>query len=196
MGHDKPLQQRIERIGELVAQIEATADPNVRALARDLVESLMAFHGAGLERILELASEAGPAGDKLIQQCGRDELAGSLLLLYGLHPEDLHARVTHALEESRAFLNSHAAKAEVISIGESGVTVRLHQKPNGCGSTAATVKATLEAALLNAAPDAAAIVVEEVGREAPASGFVALTQLTGGKTTAAALGARVQSGGE
>ena len=105
----------------------------------------------------------------MIRKCGRDELVSSVLLLYGLHPEDLHTRVTRALEKSRPFLESHSANAELISIGEDGtVTLRLEVKSSGCGSSAALVKSTLEAAMQNAAPDAASIVVEEAGAFADA----------------------------
>ena len=63
MAQDASIQTRIQRIGEIVEQLESTADPNARALAKDLLESLMAFHGAALERILEIASEAGGEGE-------------------------------------------------------------------------------------------------------------------------------------
>jgi Fe-S cluster biogenesis protein NfuA len=193
MAQDTAIQNRIQRVGELVGQIEATADPNVRALAKDLLESLMAFHGAALERMLEIASEAGEAGETLIRKFGRDELVSSVLLLYGLHPEELPSRVTAALEKTKAYLESHAAQAELVSIGDQGaVTVRLKMKPNGCGSTAASVKSYLEAAILNAAPDASSIVVEDVGGAAPGSGFVSIAQLAGGKALATSSAVREQ----
>ncbi len=197
MGQDASLQKQIQRVGELVGQIEASADPSARALARELLESLMAFHGAGLERILKLAGEAGEEGKTLVRKFGHDELVSALLILYGLHPENLQSRVAGALEKSRVYLESHAAKAELLSIGDDGtVTLRLHQKPNGCGSTAAAVKSTLEAAVLNAAPDATSIIVEEVGAAAGGSGFVPLEQLAGTKAMAVSCGAPAQGSGD
>ena len=132
----------------------------------------------------------------IIGKCGRDELVSSLLLLYGLHPDDLTTRVTSALAKSQSSLESHAARAELISIQDDGtVTVRLHLKPNGgCGSTAASVKLTLEAALQNAAPDAPSIVVEETGA-APA-GFVSVAQLTSGQALDALSVARSERSGD
>src|SRR5580693_2360142 len=131
MPPDKDLQKRIQRIGEIVEQLESAADPNARAMAKELLESLMALHGAALERILELASEAGEAGETIIRKCGRDDLVSSLLLLYGLHPEDLRTRVNRALEKSRGYLESHAASAELVSINEDGaVTLRLQINSN------------------------------------------------------------------
>jgi len=194
MAQDKALQKRMQRIGEVVEQLESTADPNARAMAKELLESLMALHGAALERILELASEAGEAGETIIRKCGSDELVSSVLLLYGLHPESLKTRVTRALEKSKGSLDKHAASAELVSIGEDGtVTVRLAVKANGCGSTAASVKSTLEVSLQEAAPDATSIVMEETGAGLTRSGFVSVAQLESGQAMTALSFARTQT---
>lgn len=196
MAPDTTLQKRMQRIGEIVARLESDADPNTRAVAKELLESLMALHGAALERILQLASEAGEAGDAIVQKCGRDELVSSLLLLYGLHPDDLKSRVTRAIEKSQTYLESHAASAELISISNDGVvSLRLRLKSNGCGSSAAAVKSVLEAAIQDAAPDAASIVVEETGAALTQSGFVSVAQLESGQAMAALSAARVMRSG-
>jgi Fe-S cluster biogenesis protein NfuA len=192
MAQDTELQKKMQRIGEMVEQLESAADPNARAIARELVESLMALHGAGLERILELAAETGETGEKIIRQCGRDEVVSGLLLLYGLHPENLHSRVTHALEKTRPFLQSHSASAELVSIDNDGrVSVRVHLKAGGCGSTAATVKSTLESAIQDAAPDATSIVVEDPSAALARTGFVSLAQLQSSGAVAVLSGGRV-----
>jgi Fe-S cluster biogenesis protein NfuA len=197
MAQDTALQKQMQRIGEMVEHLESNADPSARAMAKELLESLMALHGAALERILELAANAGEAGETIIRKCGHDELVSSVLLLYGLHPENLHSRVTHALEKSRAHLQSHSAAAELVSIGEDGtVTLRLDVKSGGCGSSAASLKATLEAAIQNAAPDAASIIVKETGARPTASGFVSLTELQSGRAMAAHAEAAVPQSGD
>lgn len=191
MAQDNELQKQIRRIGEVVDGLESVADPNTRAMAKELVESLMALHGAGLERILEIASGAGQAGESIIRKCGHDEIVSGLLLLYGLHPEDLRTRVTRALEKSRGYLLSHAASAELVSISEEGaVRLRLQVPSSGCGSTASAVKSTLEAAVEGAAPDANSIVIEETGAGLARSGFVSLAQLASGQVM------RAQRGGD
>ena len=185
MAQDAAFQKRIQRIGETVEQLETSADPNARAMAKDLIESMMALHGAALERMLELAAEAGETGEAIIRKCGHDDLVSSVLLLYGLHPEDLQTRITRALEKSRPYLESHAGSAELVSIGDDGtVSVRLEVKSSGCGSSAASVKSTLEAALQDAAPDASSIVVEETGASLTRSGFISVAQLASGETMA------------
>ena len=197
MAVDTALQKQIRRIGEIVEQLESTADPNARAMARDLLESLMALHGAALERILEIASESGEPGETAIRKFGRDELVSSLLLLYGLHPEDLNTRVAWALEKARTYLTSHAASAELVSIGEDGrVTLRLEVKSTGCGSSTASVKTYLETAMQDAAPDAASIVVEEAGGSLTQSGFVSVAQLESGHAVGALSAARAQRSGD
>lgn len=197
MARDKDFQNRIQRIGEMVELLEATTDPNVRAIAKELLESLMTLHGAAIERILEIAFEAGESGETIIRKCGHDELVSSLLLLYGLHPEDLQTRVIRALDKSRTYLDSHSAGAELGSVGEDGaVTLRLEVKSSGCGSSAASVKSFLEAAIQNAAPDATSIVVEETGASLTQSGFVSVSQLEGGKAMAAFSAGRAQRSGD
>jgi Fe-S cluster biogenesis protein NfuA len=192
MAQDTALKNQIQRIGTIVERLESEGDPNSRALAKELLESIMALHGTGLERILELAQESGEAGKALIQKCGRDELVSSVLLLYGLHPDDLQTRVDRALGKTRSTLESHGAHAELVSIQEDGtVNVKLHLKPNGgCGSTAASVRATLETAIQDAAPDAPSIVIEETG--AAQGGFVSVAQLQSGQTLPAFSAARAQ----
>jgi len=120
MAQDTGLQKQIQRIGEIVEQLESASDPSVRAVARELLECLMALHGAGLERILEVVSQTGEAGGEIVQKCGRDELVSSLLLLYGLHPDDLRTRVTRAVEKSQGYLEKHGGAAELISVSEHG----------------------------------------------------------------------------
>jgi Fe-S cluster biogenesis protein NfuA len=191
MAQNAAFQKRIQRLGELVEQIESAADPNVRAMAKELLECLMALHGGALERILEIASESGEPGGNIIRKCGADDLVGSVLLLYGLHPDALQTRVMRALEKSRPFLESHSANAELISIREDGtVTLRLEVKTSGCGSSGALVKSALEAAMQNAAPDAASIVIEQTDASLVQSGFVSVAQLESGTSMSALYAAR------
>jgi Fe-S cluster biogenesis protein NfuA len=196
MAQGTALHKQIRRIGEIVEQLESTADPNARAMAKELLESLMALHGAALERILELAAGTGEAGEAIIRKCGSDELVSGLLLLYGLHPDDLRTRVTRALEKSQSNVESHGGSAELISINQDGVvTLRLNVKSSGCGSSASSVKSMLEAAVQDAAPDATSIVVEETSGALTRSGFVPLGQLESGQGMAALFAGRAQRNG-
>src|SRR4051812_12856815 len=101
------MQQLIQRIDGLLSQLETMSDPEARASAVELVQSLMELHGAGLERMMEITAEAGAPGRGVIDGFARDELVGGLLLLYGLHPLDLETRVMQALDKVRPYLASH-----------------------------------------------------------------------------------------
>ena len=91
----------VQRIGGLVAEIESIADPAVRAAAKGLMQSLMDLHGAALEKTLDIVAEAGDSGMNIIDRLGCDPLVSSVLILYGLHPADLEARVTKAVDSLR-----------------------------------------------------------------------------------------------
>src|SRR5215468_10106442 len=92
--------KRMERIEVLLQEVESYADPAAREHTRELVQAVLGLHGAGLERILETVAE-GESGLATIDALGRDDLAGSLLLLHGLHPVDVETRVRQALDRVR-----------------------------------------------------------------------------------------------
>jgi len=189
--------QRAESIEALVSKLENAADPAVGAAARDLVQSLMELHGAGLERLLEIVVDAGDPGRAILDRLGRDELVRSVLLLYGLHPQDLGARVAEALATVRVFLETHGADAKLVSIdGEGAVTLEFHAKSGGCGSTVGSLKSALEAAVEEAAPDAASIVIKDTSLRSAGLAFVALADLETGRAGAALSVRSHQRGGD
>ena len=89
------------------------------------MQLLMDVHGAGLERMMEIIFESGSAGPAIIDKLGQDSIAGSLLLLYSLHPDDLETRVHKAMERMRPRLRKLACTAELASVSEGVVRVRL-----------------------------------------------------------------------
>jgi Fe-S cluster biogenesis protein NfuA/nitrite reductase/ring-hydroxylating ferredoxin subunit len=164
MAPDKKTQNRMQRIEELVQQIESVADPELRGAALELVQALMELHGEGLNRMLEVVSE-NPSGQTIIDQLGQDEIAGGLLILYGLHPLDLDTRINAALEKVRPYLKSHGGNVALVSNEEGRVRLRLEGSCNGCASSAVTMKLAIEEAIYEFAPDLTALVVEGVVEE-------------------------------
>jgi len=165
-------QQLIERIDELTRKVEMMSDPAARADAVELLQSLMEFHGAGLERMLEIAAQTGAAGESIINDFAGDELVGGMLLLYGLHPLELETRVRQALDKVRPSLASHGGDVELLGVEDGVVRVRLQNgSGHSCPSTATTLKQTVEAAIYDAAPDLVALEVEGLAEQqsAPAS---------------------------
>lgn len=179
MSEQKDVQRRIESIDGLIRGIENVPDPAVRSLVQQLMQSLMDLHGTGFERMLEIVHRTGEMGQHIIDELGRDELVRSLLLLYGLHPLDLQARVVEALEKTRPYLRSHGGNVQLVRMSDSGaVTLRLDGSCHSCPSSAVTLQSTVEQAIYEAAPDVTAIIVEGAAQESsPSTTFVPLASL-------------------
>jgi Fe-S cluster biogenesis protein NfuA len=137
----------------------------------------MELYGAGLERITEIVFEKGEAGREILDQFGRDELVGNLLAANGLHPLDLEARVRRAVDKLRT-----TATVESLSVEQGVIRLRLRASGSGCGSSAATLKSSVEAAIYEAAPDLVQLVIEGLEETGAASGFVPLEKLVGNGT--------------
>lgn len=153
-------ENRLGQIEELVQAIETMPGENDRRQARELVQTLLELHGAGLNRMLEIVHESGPEGQALINQLGDEPLVSNLLLLHGLHPLDLETRVRHALEEVKPRLGLHGGSVDLVEVTPEGI-VRLQLEGNceGCPSSRVTLKYSIEEALYAAAPDIVALEV-------------------------------------
>jgi Fe-S cluster biogenesis protein NfuA len=177
---NREIQQQLQRIEELVRELESSADSGVCTSALELVRSLMELHGAGIERMLDLAFDAGAPGRELIEGFAGDALVAQLLLLYDLHPHDLETRAHRALDEVRPYLSSHGGDVELLGVLDGVIRLRLRGSCQGCPSSAQTLRHLIEQAIYEAAPDARAIEVEDltadIGAE-PASGLVQLEGL-------------------
>jgi Fe-S cluster biogenesis protein NfuA len=176
VAESKDFREDIQRIGGLVQEIESIADPAVRAATKNLVQSLMDLHGAALEKGLDIIAEAGEPGMHIIDRLGRDSLVSSVLILYGLHPEDLESRVVKAVDRIRPELRKQGCEVELLGVKDGAIRLRVETGSHTCGSTAKAVQATLEGAMYDAAPDLSSLAIEG-SEEKPASGFVGLDKL-------------------
>ncbi len=180
MPQNEDIRYEIQRIGGLVQEIESIADPAVRSATKGLVQSLMALHGGAWENALDIVAQAGEPGMNIVGRLGRDPLVSSVLILYGLHPEDLEARVVKAVEKVRPQLRKQGCEVELAGVNDGAIRLRVETGSHTCGSTAKTIQAELEGAMYDAAPDLTSLVIEGLeDRDKPASGFVALGKLTG-----------------
>ncbi|HYR83659.1 MAG TPA: NifU family protein [Terriglobia bacterium] len=158
---DDALKQRIGRIEPLVTQLKSATDPALRAVALELVQILMDFHGAGLDRMMEIVAESGHPGWDLIETFGRDEVVANMLLLHGLHPQDLETRVRRALDNVRPLLRSHGGNVDLVEIVDGVVRLRLMGSCDGCSSSSLTLKNAIEKSVHESAPDV--ICIEVIG---------------------------------
>lgn len=195
---DKDFQVKVQRIGELVGELDKISDPESRASAKALVQLLLDLHAVGLERVMEIVSKsddsssAGSAHEiprqHLIDDLGRDPLVSSLLVLYGLHPMDLESRVAQAVEKVQPRVRKGGGELELLRIENGVVSLRLQVTGHGCGSTKSTLKAMVEDALYEGAPDLSKLLIEGLDEEAGASGFVPLGKLSNAIAAAPVMG--------
>lgn len=170
--------QGIQKIEHLVSQIEAVADPNTKAVAVELVQAMMEYHGTGIGRMMEIVAERGEQGFETIDEFGRDELVSSLLLLYGQHPVPLDERVMQGIEKARPILKEHDGNVDVVGFENGILRLRLQGTCDGCPSSADTLKFAIEEAVYKVAPDLQEIVVENLTEtKTSANGFVAIEGL-------------------
>jgi Fe-S cluster biogenesis protein NfuA len=175
---EKEFQQRIQKIESLVRKIETLADAEARASALALFQSVMDLHGAAVERMMDIVFDAGDTGREVIDRFGRDDLVGSLLLLYGLHPLPLETRVIEALNRLRPSLQSHGGNVELLNVSDGLVRLRLEKSSNGCGSTAQALKQAVEEAVYDAAPDITGIEIEGAAEPIFSTSLVQLAGLS------------------
>ena len=173
MREERAFQQRIQQIESLIAKFD-DADPALRERAKLLVSLVLEFHGAALERIMQMVSQAGEAGERLADRFDRDDLVRGLLLLHGVHPLAFEARVRRGLASAEPALSSHGARVELVSVENGVIHLKLIGSLQGCGASGA--KAALEQAIYEAAPDLSGLVVEGGDAKAQAS-FVPLASL-------------------
>ena len=117
------------------------------------------LYGAGLTRIVEVVGAEAP---DVVAHLVDDDLVGSLFVVHGLHPLDLAARVTAALDSVRPFLAAHGGDVELLAVDEAAgaVHLRLLGSCDGCPSSAVTLQRSVEQAILDAAPEVVTIDVD------------------------------------
>lgn len=175
---NRDFRRDMQKIGDLVQELESIADPAARAKSKELVQLVMDLHGAAFDKAMEIVADAGQPGMSIIERLGRDSLVGSVLILYGLHPDDIETRIAKAIQQVRLKLRKQGCEVELLSATGGMIRLRVDVGSHTCRSTAKTAQATLEGALYDAAPDLSSLQIEGL-EEKPSAGFVALGKLAG-----------------
>jgi Fe-S cluster biogenesis protein NfuA/nitrite reductase/ring-hydroxylating ferredoxin subunit len=121
--------------------------------AQQLVREVVGLYGAGLERIIQL----GEPG--LAERLATDDLLASLLLVHGLHPHDMHRRVSDALDRVRPYLGSHGGDVDLLEVTGDTVLLAFTGSCKSCPSSAVTLELAVEDAVRAAAPEITSIEV-------------------------------------
>jgi Fe-S cluster biogenesis protein NfuA len=157
-----------DRIEKLAANLQNAGDPETRAAALELVQSVVKLHGAALQSMIDSLAQT-PEGEKALEDALTNDLFASMLLLHGLHPDDIQTRVLRGIEKVRPYLQSHGGDVELASVRDGIVRLVLHGSCGSCPSSSVTLKNAVEDALFEAAPDIVEIVAENAAAEHHAS---------------------------
>ncbi len=135
--------------------LDATSAGGVaaRERAEQLVREVVELYGAGLGRIAALI------GDPAMEPLAADDLVASLLLVHGLHPHDVHRRVSDALDRVRPYLGSHGGDVHLLGITGDAVQLQFAGSCKSCPSSAVTLEFAVEDAIRAAAPEISSIEV-------------------------------------
>ena len=76
-GSDGELRGRMQRLESLLSEVDDRADPATKAQVREIVQSLMDYHGAAIEKMVSAMANDGNGGRAMLDELARDELVSS-----------------------------------------------------------------------------------------------------------------------
>src|SRR6204780_1461882 len=129
-----------------------------RERAEQLVREVVDLYGAGFARIVAAIGNQADSGT--LERLATDDLVASLLLVHGLHPHDVHRRVSDALDQVRPYLGSHGGDVHLLDIVGDTVQLQFAGSCKSCPSSAVTLELAVEDAIRAAAPEVSSIEVE------------------------------------
>ncbi|BCL79358.1 NifU family protein [Ktedonobacteria bacterium brp13] len=154
-------QRQAARIEMLVQEVAAFSDPHARAVAEELIQTLLDMYGEGLARLLEITAATDTSGLALIDTYASDELLNALFVLHGLHPLDIESRFLQALDQVRSSLKLQGNTLEFVRMEDGIAYLRLQGGCHSCG-TPANLQLAIEETLYKAVPDLQGLEVEGV----------------------------------
>lgn len=160
--------ERLAEVERLLAQVDALP-PAEQEIPLAVAGALLDLYGEGLGRIVEVVS-AGDHDGTLADAFAEDETIAEVLLLHGLHPVPIDARVQQALDSVTPYLRSHGGSVELLEVHGGVVKLRLQGSCSGCPSSAMTLKLAIEEAIHRAAPEIEEVRAEGEQPATPASG--------------------------
>jgi Fe-S cluster biogenesis protein NfuA len=163
MPNDQEMRTVSARIEALIVELETLSDPDVRSRVEELVRLLLRFHGEGLARMLRVLDDQNQTAGQAVERCAADPVVASLLMLHDLHPHDLQTRVAKALDILQPAIGAQAGLTLLTATPEA-VRVRLDVATGGCGASLESLRAAVDAAIRDAAPDVSEVDVETAAR--------------------------------
>jgi len=162
---EQEVREQVAQVDGLLTAVEALEDSSARETAAAAVQGILSLYGESLARVMQTASELG--GEPLLRAFANDELLSHLLLIHGLHPDDVETRVRRAIEDVNPFLAAQGASADLLSVAGGVVRLRFQSRGAGCHSSGGALKSALEQAVQDAAPDLDGLEIVELNESSP-----------------------------
>lgn len=160
---EQDAEEFVARLNALVEELEQYPDTEIRDKALDLIQGILDLYGETLRRMLA-AVDSVSLKDQLLSRLLSDEVIRAVLLIHGLLPIGLEDRVAAALDQLRPYLISQGADLELVRVEGGRAHVRLMRKGSGAPPVAA-LKADIEKALAEAAPDLLGIEIDGLANQ-------------------------------
>lgn len=167
---DQEIHPAVADLDAQLRQLETIGDPASRRIATDLLASLLQFHTAALQQMLQVINGSDEAA-AILARFDRDPLIRSMLLVHDLHHESFQSRVNKAIAELEPTMRKREAAVELITAEDGLVRVRIEGGRLG----GKPLPELVEQAIRNAAPEAEQVIVEEA--IASTAAFVPLAEL-------------------
>ncbi|MCV7197130.1 hypothetical protein [Mycobacterium angelicum] len=124
---DNEIRELLTRLDGLLEEVELTPGPGGQ-IAAEAVTALARVYGEALARAIGFVADTAALREAFLD----DELLGHLLVLHGIHPEPVGARVSRVVARLAAAMTEQGAHLELAGIDDGVATVRL--SAHGCGS--------------------------------------------------------------
>jgi Fe-S cluster biogenesis protein NfuA len=160
MSVDRDAQESGERIEQLLDELRTTAPAATVERVEELVGRVVGLYGAGLARIVTALCGRAGSLDGAWNMLVSDPMVSSLLVLHGLHPDDLRSRVERGLSGVRPYVESHGGKLSLVAIEGDVVKLKLDGTCETCPSSGETATQLLDRAVRDAAPEIARVEVD------------------------------------
>jgi NifU-like domain len=160
MSGARVLEEQERRIDELIATLETLDDTRARDIAQALLQVVLELHASGLARVAEIVADVNGPDGPIVTRLAQDRQVSALLLLHGLHPQDLGSRARHAVEGLRAPLGAQGMHIELVNAREDEVRVRLSGVLTARHVMPEDVRNDIERAIFEQAPEVARIEID------------------------------------
>jgi Fe-S cluster biogenesis protein NfuA len=145
--------EQSRKLEELVQRAEQIRDPVARAVVHECLQSLLAFYGNGLGRMLNLIQSSGEEGALVLDRLLNDQVVRGLLLIHDLHPLDLPSRLRQAIDKVRPYMESHGGNIELLSLENNFAKLRFLGACKTCPASLVTAELSLRRAIEESCPD-------------------------------------------